>query len=110
MKFLTFMNEVNRMPVLESRIDSTNMREFVVVADQIVPVHEVLQSFFGENFKAPGEEPSDEDKRRAAKFGGIRTEQTLYYREEEGYNNCAMFWPWTDGTRYTVKIARNRLE
>ena len=103
------LNEIEKIPVFESRINASKIKEFVIKSNFVMELHIALQSFFGPDFKAPGENPSLLDKKRAAFLGGIREDQTLYYNEKEGFANCAMLWPWTDGRRYTVKIAQNRL-
>ncbi len=108
MPTLTFeglLNEIRKIPVFESRIDEEDMKEFVIESNQITPLHLILQEFFGKEFKSPGQNPSLEDKRHAARWGGVRQYQTLYYNENLGFQNCAMFWPWNDGDRCTVKIA-----
>ena len=40
------------------------------------------------------------------KFGGIMSGQILYYKQADD-PAYAMFWPWQDGQRVTVKIFRN---
>ena len=100
------LNEIDKIPVFESRIDRPDFKEFVVRADYVTPLHLIFQNFFGIDFKAPGENPSLKDKRHAAFLGGVREEQTLYYSEKEGFSNCAMMGPWNDGSRYTIKIAK----
>ena len=100
------LSEIDKVPVFEKRIDQPDMREFVIPFDGITPLHLTFQKFFGEDFKAPGENPTIVDKKRAAVWGGIRRNQTLYYSEDEGYTNCAMLWPWEEGRLCTVKLAR----
>ena len=99
------IDEIQKIPVIESRISSPSLQEFVMNTDFITPIHLIFQDFFGEDFKAPGENPTPQDKKRAAFLGGVREYQTLYYAEKEGSRHCAMLWPWSDGRRCTVKIA-----
>ena len=101
--------QVEKIPVSESRIDSVKIKEFVIKSDFVTQLHLAFQDFFGSDFKAPGENPSSVDRKRAAFLGGVRENQTLYYLEKEGFSHCAMLWPWTDGRRYTVKIVQNRM-
>ena len=102
----SFLKEIEKIPVFESRIDDPDMKEFVVQSDSIMPLHLVFQVFFGDNFKAPGAPSTLEDKKRSALWGGVRQYQTLYYIDQEECSSCAMLWPWRDGTRCTVKIVR----
>ncbi len=106
--FNDLLNEIDQIPVVESRINAPGQREFVMMSDLVMQTHLALQKFFGEQFKAPGEVPSSADKKHAARWGGIRDDQTLYYRQKENDAHCAMLWPWSDGRRYTVKIFHNR--
>ena len=107
--YFKFLEKIEKIPVSESRIDSVNIKEFVVKSDFLTELHLIFKNFFGSTFKAPGERPTPADKKHAAFLGGIREEQTLYYTEREGYAHCAMLWPWTDGRRTTVKLAQNHL-
>ena len=108
METLTYeqlVQEINKIPVFESRIDRDDMKEFVVQEKNITPLHLILQNYFKE-FKSASETPTLEDKKRAARWGGVREHQALYFKEEEGVSQCAMLWPWEDGTRCTVKLVR----
>jgi len=107
-KLLTYqelLDELKKIPSLESRMENTNNTEFVIDNQYVMNAHVIFQKFFGEDFKAPGEDPTTEDKRHSARWGGIREDQTLYYHESEGSRQCAMLWPWSDGYRVTVRIA-----
>ena len=107
--FTQLVESIDKIPVVETRIASKNLREFVVKSDFITRLHLNFQNIFGPDFKAPGENPSLGDRKRAAPLGGVREDQTLYYCETENFSVCAMMWPWSDGRRYTVKLAQNRL-
>ena len=104
------LNKIDSFPVFESRIDGPQMKEFVIPFDSIMRLHLIFQKFFGPDFKAPGESPTITDKKRSALWGGIRQNQTLYYRENDDYFNCAMLWPWEEGRLCTVKIVRHKNE
>ena len=43
-------------------------------------------------------------------YGGIQKQQTLYYKDRDGVADCAMIWPWNDGSRSTVKMAQGVIE
>ncbi len=108
METLTFeelVKEMKKVPVFESRIDGPDHKEFVVQEKNITPLHLLFQKHFPE-FKSACEVPSITDKQRAARWGGVREHQALYYKEEQGSSECAMLWPWEDGTRCTVKVVR----
>ena len=103
------LNRIKKVPVFENRINQPFMQEFVISFDSIIPLHLIFQKYFGEDFKAPGAVPTLVDKKHSATWGGIREYQTLYYREREGYSNCAMLWPWEEGRLCTVKIVRQKI-
>ncbi len=107
--FTQLSRDLEKIPVVETRISSQHLKEFVVKSDFVTQLHLSFQNFFGQDFKAPGEQPSLEDRKRSAVLGGVRADQTLYYAQRDGFANCAMLWPWSDGRRYTVKLAHNRL-
>ena len=100
------LTKIDQFPIFESRINQPQMKEFVISFDGITPLHLIFQKFFGPDFKAPGENPTLTDKKRSALWGGIRPNQTLYYREHNDYTNCAMLWPWEEGRLCTVKIVQ----
>lgn len=100
------MKKIDNFPVFESRINRPLMKEFVIPFDSIMRLHLIFQKYFGPDFKAPGESPTVTDKKRSALWGGIRQNQTLYFRESEEYSNCAMLWPWEEGRLCTVKVVQ----
>ncbi len=104
--FQDLIDQVNTLPIDEDRIYSARMREFVIKSNYVMSLHVMLQNFFGDQFKAPGEVPSHMDKKHAAFLGGVREEQTLYYHEDDHSQYCVMLWPWWDGRRYTVKMMK----
>ena len=103
--YAELVKQMKKVPVFESRIDQNDLKEFVVKEENITPLHMIFQKYFQE-FKSPSEIPTLEDKRRTARWGGIREHQALYFKEEKGFSHCAMIWPWEDGTRCTVKVVR----
>ena len=98
------LEEVKKIPMSEPRMDFPNIMEFVMRTDFVMRLHVAFQKFFGEDFKAPGETPTTNDRRRAIFLGGIRPDQTLYFTETDEFAHCAMLWPWSDGRRVTVRI------
>ena len=103
------LKKIEEIPVSEWRVDSVNLKEFVVKSDFLTELQAAFENFFGMNSKVQGKNFSFTDKKRAAFLGGIRENQTLYYIEKEGYAYCAMLWPWSNGLSYTVKLACNHL-
>src|SRR5437867_974556 len=99
MNVLTYdqlLAKIDKFPVFESRINGPKMKEFVIPFESIMPLHVIFQKYFGPDFKSPDENPTHTDKKRSAFWGGIRANQTLYFRDNGDDVNCAMLWPWEE--------------
>ncbi|MFH1359997.1 MAG: hypothetical protein ABIJ41_03050 [Candidatus Omnitrophota bacterium] len=106
MLFKELLSKAKELKVEEIRKDDENYLEFVVRVSNLNQVHPLLEQYFGVPFKPAGQRPSREAQQHAAAFGGIREDQTLYFREQDNDFHCGMIWPWSDGELTTVKIAR----
>jgi len=108
MTFIELIAEVKKLKCEEQRVHSEGLLEVVIAKDDMEPLHKVLLAYFGSSLKPEGQAPSGEAKRQAAPYGGIRKDQTMYFRHEGGFSECALLWPWGSGTRITVKIIQDR--
>ena len=106
MTFVELIRELKKVPFDELRKEDQGYFEFVVSQRYVTHLYPVLERYFGVPFKPPGVAPTAEHTRRALNYGGIRKQQTLYYAARDGFDNCAMVWPWGDKSRVTVKIAQ----
>lgn len=104
--FEELVDQVRKLPFEEKRQDVQDYFEAVVATGALPDLGRTLEGFFGPPFKAAGQKPSRESDRHSDRYGGVLQNQVLYYKEREGLSNCAMLWPWGDGTRVTVKIGR----
>ena len=107
--FSELTKSLKQAPAEEFRKESQGYLELVLTIQNLGRVYPVLEDFFGPPFKPAGTSPSKEAKSRTADYGGIESQQTLYYIERDGFSNCAMIWPWQDKTRVTVKIAQGNI-
>ena len=106
MSFNELLQEVKRIRAEQIRYEFTNYFECVTGVEFIRELCQVLEGRFGPPLKRAGQDPTKEAKRCAESLGGIQKNQVLYFLEKEDLLNCAMLWPWEDGTRVTVKIAQ----
>jgi hypothetical protein len=106
MNFAELVRELKKIPLDEWRKEDAGYLEFVVSGHHLAHLYPVLERYFGVPFKPPGVSPTAEHVRKTRGYGGIRKQQTLYYVERDGSDNCAMVWPWNDKSRVTVKIAQ----
>lgn len=107
--FGELLTEVKKSSFSEKRQDTEDYFEAVVETENIPGVCSALELYFGPAFKPPGKVPTQNDTAVAAHLGGIQKNQILYYIERENQSSCAMVWPWSDGTRSTLKIAQGLL-
>lgn len=63
-----------------------------------------VQDLFGPAVKTEDQPVTDELVRLTHDFGGIFDHQTLFCMEQENQRILAMFWPWRDNRRVTLKI------
>ena len=110
MTFPELVAQLKKIPFEETRKDGEGYFEFVVSTQNLILIYPILEKYFGVPFKPPGTAPSGKAQDVAKRYGGIQKQQTLYYKHADGLANCAMIWPWGDGSRATVKIAQGVLE
>lgn len=96
--------KINKLRLEERRIDEPRALEAVLETGQLPALTEILESYFGCALKKPGERPSRELAKVADPYGGIRQNQSLYYRRDENSSAIAMIWPWSDGLLVTLKV------
>ncbi len=106
MTYLELLNNIKEISYAEIREDSENYLEAVFTNDKEKQISDTLSSFFQTPYKPAGQDPSKEALEQTTEWGGIRKDQTLYLREQEGLLYCAMLWPWSDQEHTTLKIAQ----
>ena len=106
MKFDNIKADVKKVELDIMRMDNENYFEAVIDHERLEGMIRVLEGIFG-----PPAWPSD---KKLSKYieglikdaGGLRKGQTLYFLDEEECLAFAMLWPWQDGKRITIKIAK----
>ena len=66
--------------------------------------NKIFSNIFGPAVKPAGSPPSKDDLLLTTDYGGIRREQTLFKKEYKEGTVIAMFWPWQDKIRTTLKM------
>lgn len=89
----------------EERLTSENYYEFVFYAKDAKDWSSLIESALGSAVKPAGEEPDEEHTELTKKYGGVRGNQVLYGKQFGDTIVVAMFWPWQDEVRTTLKIA-----
>jgi len=106
MEFNQIKKEVKDLGCETLRTDSDNFFEAVVIKEELAKLNERLKNFFGEPAWPSKDKLSLSAQETIKGFGGIMPGQTLYFKSEGKDSTFAMLWPWQDGKRTTIKIAR----
>ena len=110
MNFRGFLDEIQKINFDEIRSRTESSLEVVVAKNNLEKIIHALEVYFGPALKAEGQRPSADSDRYSKPYGGIRQDQTLYFRRDEKGFAIAMLWPWGNGTSVTVKIFRGHIE
>ncbi len=98
------IQQCQQLEICEQRSRSADYFEAVITNREFPQWSERLAQQLGPALKPAGAGPSRDAKRVAEAFGGIRKEQTLFYKVFEDCAVIAMFWPWGNKTQSTLKI------
>ena len=110
MIFNELVTRLKKIPFDEIRKEYQGYFEFVISTHYLVHLYPILEGYYGVPFKPAGIQPSDKAASVTKNYGGIQKQQTLYYKNQDGVTDCAMIWPWNDGSRSTVKMAQGVIE
>ena len=106
MEFRDLMDEIKGVEFDIVRVESYYYFEAVILREKLPKLVEKLRKIFGEPLVPSAKELPANVKEAVGDFGGIRDDQTLYFRKDEGYSFFAMLWPWSDEYHITVKMGR----
>ncbi len=110
MTFLELAEQIKKLPPEELRSESQALFECVFDTKFSAKLTATLEGFFGTALKPAGQNPTKELKTYSDQFGGVRNNQTLYFREQEGISYCALIWPWSDETKATLKVFPTKIK
>ena len=108
MTFQDFLAQIETLRIEESRAKTEDYFEAVISTATLDPLHKILTAYFGVPLKPEGRSPSWEASRCAKPYGGIRKDQTMYFRRDGDVCECTLLWPWGSGTRITIKIIQSK--
>ncbi len=108
MTFQDFLVQIKTLKFEESRAQTEEYFEAVISKASLDLLHKILAAYFGSPLKPEGHTPSGEANRQAKPYGGIRKDQTMYFRRDAEHSECALLWPWGSGARITVKIIQSK--
>ncbi len=92
------------LDIYEERVSSSDYYEIVFYTKDIAEWTRLFEGILGAAVKPVGEEPIEEDAELTKKYGGVRGSQPLYRKRFGNITVIAMFWPWQDKVRTTLKI------
>ena len=104
--FQQLCDQLSQLKLDEVRFNLDDYMEFVVQANAIDQVKIVLELYFGHEIDLGNQTTAREAVVFVERWGGIRSDQTLYYRSDPDSTDYAMIWPWGDRKRASVKVAQ----
>ena len=103
---MTLFEEMKKSVPMEIRADSKDYLEAVVDRKGLDLLQPILVKYFGAAAKGPGEKVDFPPPivKLVASLGGLRQEQSFYYKEEKNRVIFAALWPWgPNPDRVTLK-------
>jgi hypothetical protein len=103
---MTLFEEIKKSVNLEIRTDSKEYLEAVVTREGLDLLQPILVRHLGTAAKGPGEEATlpPQIVKLVASLGGLRQEQSFYYKEEKKRVVFVALWPWgSNPDRITLK-------
>jgi len=91
--------------IYEERSFDDGYLELVFYTKETEQWDKVLVDILGSAVKPAGRKPAPDDLELTKEFGGVYDNQTLYKKEFDNGVIVAMFWPWQDAVRTTLKVA-----
>lgn len=107
MDFSDFLNQIKKLQCQEKRASTLEYTELVVAKPHWNEMASVLNAYFGQPLKPQGQNSSRDTDQCAKPYGGVRKDQTLYFKKNETGTYAALLWPWGNGTSVTLKIIRS---
>lgn len=104
MNFQELVAVLKKQDFQELRACSENFFEAVAVKTKLIEVENILISYFGLPMKPAGIKSSGDANRFSKPYGGVRQDQTMYFRKEKTGNEFAFLWPWSCGSLVTLKV------
>ncbi|MCG2713114.1 MAG: hypothetical protein L6416_12440 [Candidatus Omnitrophica bacterium] len=98
------IEKCKKFEIYQLRTVSDNYAEIVMYTSEISKWSAIFNEILGAPVSPAGINPTAEDTQITREYGGIFAEQTLYKKDFPENTIIAMFWPWQDGERVTLKV------
>src|SRR5574342_1356798 len=111
---MNLLEEIKRTLLIETRLNSIGGEylERVVNRKDLESLNSLLRKHLGPAVKEPGREAylPKEIQKIVDTFGGLRNEQSLFYRQEGNKVIYASIWPWASNPdKMTLKCGVRKL-
>ena len=104
MKLSELLKDYSNLNIDEKRCVTDDYVWLVFFNKEVAEWNKIFTSILGPAVKPAGANPSQDDLRLTKDYGGVRREQTLFKKEFDDATVIAMFWPWQDNLRTTLKM------
>lgn len=105
MELREIIEKYKTLNIYEERFVADNYYEIVFYTKDSGQWIKLCAEILGPVAKPAGTAPSKEDAELTQKYGGVRENQTLFKKQIGNTIVLAMFWPWQDEVRTTLKVA-----
>jgi|TARA_B100000315_G_C14475255_1_gene540295 hypothetical protein len=99
------LKKCNELNVYEERAADNNYFELVFYTKEADQWNKLFDEILGPVAKPSGKKPTPADLELTKEYGGIFDNQTLFKKDFEEGTIIAMFWPWQDAVRTTLKVS-----
>jgi hypothetical protein len=111
---MNMIEEIKRALWIEIRLNSRGLEylEGVINKKDLELLHSLLKKYLGPAVKESGKEAylPKEIQKIVDAFGGLRNEQSFFYRQEDNVVIYASTWPWTSNPeKITLKCGVRKL-
>ncbi len=99
------LEKCKELNICEKRTIEDEYCELVFLSEEINKWNAIFIDIFGPAVKPKGVKPTKRDLQLTGEYGGILNGQTLFKKDFGNKTVIAMFWPWQDGSKVTLKAA-----
>jgi hypothetical protein len=98
--------EIKKIELDITRVDGDDYFEIVVKSRSLGDMVHLLESIFGAPAWPSRNKMSKKIEKAVKNFGSLRQGQTLYVLNTDSFSIFVMLWPWQNGERVTIKVAK----
>ncbi|MEW6516030.1 MAG: hypothetical protein AB1439_03900 [candidate division FCPU426 bacterium] len=106
MRLTEIFQQLKGLEIFEERSATDELIDVVFENRISAAWQERLESILGPALKPQGQKADGQASKLTKAFGGIRPEQTLFYKNFGEYAVMAMLWPWGNGRCTSCKMFR----